>query len=37
VIPDLVDAGMMAGPRVFATGPGVFSSSGIEDRDTLEQ
>ena len=31
---DMVDAGMMAGPRVFATGPGVFSTSGIEDRDT---
>ncbi len=30
---DMVDAGMMPGPRVFATGPGVFSSSGIEDRD----
>ena len=29
----MVDAGMMPGPRVFATGPGVFSSSGIEDRD----
>ena len=25
---DMVDAGMMPGPRVFATGPGVFSSSG---------
>ncbi len=31
---DMVDAGMMAGPRVFATGPGVFATSGIEDRDT---
>ena len=31
---DMVDAGMMAGPRVFATGPGVFSTSGIDDRDT---
>ena len=30
---DMVDAGMMPGPRVFATGPGVFSSSGIDDRD----
>lgn len=30
---DMVDAGMMPGPRVFATGPGVFGSSGIEDRD----
>jgi Tol biopolymer transport system component/imidazolonepropionase-like amidohydrolase len=31
---DMVDAGMMPGPRVFATGPGIFGSSGIEDRDS---
>ena len=31
---DMVDAGMMPGPRVYATGPGVFVSSGIEDRDS---
>jgi Tol biopolymer transport system component len=30
---DLVDAGIVPGPRVYATGPGIFSSSGIEDRD----
>ncbi len=30
---DMVDAGMMAGPRVFATGPGVFSTSGIDSRE----
>ncbi len=30
---DMVDAGMVPGPRIYATGPGVFSSSGIEDRD----
>ncbi len=30
---DMVDAGMIPGPRIYATGPGVFSSSGIEDRD----
>jgi imidazolonepropionase-like amidohydrolase len=30
---DLVDAGMMPGPRVYATGPGVFSGSGIDSRD----
>ncbi|MEZ5421434.1 MAG: hypothetical protein R2708_29410, partial [Vicinamibacterales bacterium] len=30
---DMVDAGMIAGPRVFATGPGVFSSSGISSRE----
>ena len=23
----------MPGPRVYATGPGVFSGSGIDDRD----
>ncbi len=31
---DMVDAGVMPGPRVFATGPGLFSTSGIEDRDS---
>jgi imidazolonepropionase-like amidohydrolase len=30
---DMVDAGMLPGPRVYATGPGVFSTSGIEDRE----
>jgi Tol biopolymer transport system component/imidazolonepropionase-like amidohydrolase len=30
---DMVDAGMMPGPRIYATGPGVFSASGIDDRD----
>ncbi len=30
---DMVDAGMMPGPRIFATGPGVFSGSGIDDRE----
>ena len=30
---DMVDVGMVPGPRIYATGPGVFSSSGIEDRD----
>ena len=30
---DLVDAGMMPGPRVYATGPGVFAGSGIDSRD----
>lgn len=30
---DMVDAGVMPGPRVFATGPGVFGTSGIDDRD----
>ena len=31
---DMVDAGVIPGPRIFATGPGVFSSSGIEDRES---
>jgi Tol biopolymer transport system component len=31
---DMVDAGLIPGPRIYATGPGVFSSSGIDDRDT---
>jgi Tol biopolymer transport system component/imidazolonepropionase-like amidohydrolase len=30
---DMVDAGMMPGPRIYATGPGVFAASGIDDRD----
>lgn len=30
---DMVDSGMIPGPRIYATGPGVFATSGIEDRD----
>lgn len=30
---DMVDVGAIPGPRIYATGPGVFSASGIEDRD----
>lgn len=30
---DLVEAGLMPGPRVYATGPGVFATSGIESRE----
>lgn len=30
---DMVDGGMIPGPRIFTTGPGIFSTSGIEDRD----
>lgn len=30
---DMVDAGMMPGPRVFATGPGVFGGSAIDSRE----
>ena len=31
---DMVDAGMIPGPRVYATGPGIFGTSGIDDRDS---
>jgi Tol biopolymer transport system component/imidazolonepropionase-like amidohydrolase len=30
---DMVDAGMLPGPRVYATGPGVFAGSGIDSRE----
>ncbi|HJU41400.1 MAG TPA: amidohydrolase family protein [Vicinamibacterales bacterium] len=30
---DMVDSGMMPGPRIYATGPGVFAGSGIDSRD----
>jgi Tol biopolymer transport system component/imidazolonepropionase-like amidohydrolase len=30
---DLVDTGDILGPRIYTTGPGVFSSSGIDDKD----
>jgi Tol biopolymer transport system component/imidazolonepropionase-like amidohydrolase len=30
---DLVETGDIIGPRVLATGPGVFSSSGLDDKD----
>jgi imidazolonepropionase-like amidohydrolase len=30
---DMVDVGIIPGPRIYATGPGVFSSSGIDDRE----
>jgi Tol biopolymer transport system component/imidazolonepropionase-like amidohydrolase len=30
---DMIDAGVMPGPRVYATGPGVFSGSGIDSRE----
>jgi imidazolonepropionase-like amidohydrolase/Tol biopolymer transport system component len=31
---DMVDAGMIPGPRIYATGPGIFGTSGIDDRDS---
>jgi Tol biopolymer transport system component/imidazolonepropionase-like amidohydrolase len=30
---DLVEAGMIIGPRIYTTGPGVFSTSGLDDKD----
>ncbi|HEY3128920.1 MAG TPA: amidohydrolase family protein [Acidobacteriota bacterium] len=30
---DLVDTGDILGPRVYSTGPGVFSASGLDDKD----
>lgn len=33
VYSDRVEAGQMAGPRVYSTGPGVFSGEGIRDLD----
>ena len=30
---DLVETGQILGPRVLATGPGIFSSDGLEDKD----
>jgi imidazolonepropionase-like amidohydrolase/Tol biopolymer transport system component len=31
---DMVDAGMIPGPRIYATGPGIFGTSGIDDRES---
>ncbi len=31
---DLVEAGEILGPRIYTTGPGVFSSSGVDDKDS---
>jgi Tol biopolymer transport system component len=30
---DLVETGEIVGPRIFTTGPGVFSGSGLSDKD----
>ncbi|MDX6710423.1 MAG: hypothetical protein QOH96_1439 [Blastocatellia bacterium] len=32
---DLVDAGQIIGPRIYTTGPGVFSTSGMTDKDSV--
>jgi len=34
---DLVEAGQILGPRVYATGPGVFSTSGVSDQDAADR
>lgn len=31
---DLVETGEILGPRIFATGPGVFSRSGVDDKES---
>jgi Tol biopolymer transport system component/imidazolonepropionase-like amidohydrolase len=31
---DLADAGEIIGPRIYTTGPGVFSTSGVTDKDS---
>jgi Tol biopolymer transport system component/imidazolonepropionase-like amidohydrolase len=31
---DLVDSGEILGPRVYSTGPGVFSQSGLDDKES---
>ncbi|MGE5242629.1 MAG: amidohydrolase family protein [Betaproteobacteria bacterium] len=33
---DLVETGDILGPRILATGPGVFSSSGLDDKDATD-
>jgi Tol biopolymer transport system component/imidazolonepropionase-like amidohydrolase len=31
---DMVDAGALPGPRIYATGPGVFAGAGIDDQES---
>jgi Tol biopolymer transport system component/imidazolonepropionase-like amidohydrolase len=31
---DLADAGEIVGPRIYTTGPGVFATSGVTDKDS---
>jgi len=33
---DLVDTGEILGPRIFATGPGIFSSSGLDSQEAVK-
>jgi Tol biopolymer transport system component/imidazolonepropionase-like amidohydrolase len=32
---DLVETGEIVGPRIFSTGPGVFSGDGLSDKDAV--
>jgi Tol biopolymer transport system component len=34
---DMVDTGEILGPRVLSTGPGVFSGSGLNDKDSTRE
>ena len=33
---DLVESGQILGPRIYATGPGVFATSGINDQEAAD-
>ena len=33
---DLVESGQILGPRIYATGPGVFATSGISDQEAAD-
>lgn len=34
---DLVESGEILGPRIYATGPGVFSTSGVTDQEAADR
>src|SRR5690606_27202379 len=34
---DMVDAGAIPGPRIYATGPGVFGASGIDSQEAADR
>ena len=33
---DLVEAGEILGPRIYATGPGIFATSGVDDQEAAD-
>ncbi len=33
---DLVESGQILGPRIYATGPGVFATSGVSDQEAAD-